>query len=150
FAAESTKVASRAMLFGGIIAIVFTSLTTLAGLVVYTKNQSLDPNQAISHFILEELTPVAVLAFFLLVFLAAISSASSLLHAASVVIVNDLIIPNMGKRKEAFYVNMTRWCVLLVGVFSVGAALLFESIIDLFSLAYTMAGGGVVPVLIVG
>lgn len=150
FAAESPKVASRAMLFGGIIAIVFTSLTTLAGLVVYTKNQSLDPNQAISHFILEELTPVAVLAFFLLVFLAAISSASSLLHAASVVIVNDLIIPNMGERKEAFYVNMTRWCVLLVGVFSVGAALLFESIIDLFSLAYTMAGGGVVPVLIVG
>ncbi|MGM9920146.1 MAG: sodium:solute symporter [Bhargavaea sp.] len=150
FAAESPKVASRAMLIGGIVAIVFTSLTTLAGIVVYTKNQSLDPNQAISYFILEELTPVAVLAFFLLVFLAAISSASSLLHAASVVIVNDLVIPNMKKREESFYVNLTRWCVLLVGVFSIGAALLFESIIDLFSLAYTMAGGGVVPVLIVG
>ncbi|EMR05973.1 Pantothenate permease [Bhargavaea cecembensis DSE10] len=150
FAAESPKVASRAMLIGGIVAIVFTSLTTLTGLVIYTKDQSLDPNQAISYFILEELTPVAVLAFFLLVFLAAISSASSLLHAASVVIVNDLVIPNMKKKEESFYVNMTRWCVLLVGVFSVGAALMFESIIDLFSLAYTMAGGGVVPVLIIG
>lgn len=150
FAAQSPKVASRAMLFGGIVAIVFTSLTTLAGIVIYTKNQALDPNQAISYFILEELTPVALLAFFILVFLAAISSASSLLHAASVVIVNDLIIPNMKKREESFYVGLTRWCVLLVGVFSIGGALMFESIIDLFSLAYTMAGGGVVPVLIVG
>lgn len=150
FAAKSPKVASRAMLFGGIVAIVFTSLTTLSGIIIYTKNQALDPNQAISYFILEELTPVALLAFFILVFLAAISSASSLLHAASVVIVNDLIIPNMKKKEESFYVKMTRWCVLLVGIFSIGGALLFESIIDLFSLAYTMAGGGVVPVLIVG
>lgn len=150
FAAKSPKTASRAMLYSGIMAIFFTILATIAGMVVRTQNPSLDPNQAIPWLIMEEMTQLAILTFFILIFLAAISSASSLLHAAAVVIINDLVIPNMQQKEESYYIRLTRWCVLLVGFFSIAAALWADSIIGLFSIAYTMAGGGVVPVLIVG
>lgn len=150
FAAKKPKDASRAMFYSGIAAIILTCLATLSGLVVKAINPDLDPSQAISWLILEEMTQLVALAFFILIYLAAISSASSQLHSAAVVITNDLIIPNTKGKTDNYYIKLTRWCVLLVGVFSVGAAIWAESIIGLFSLAYTMAGGGVIPVLVIG
>ncbi len=150
FAAKRPKDASRAMFYSGIAAIVFTCLASLAGMVVKALNPDMDPNVAMSWFILEEMTQFSVLAFFILIYLAAISSASSQLHSAAVVIINDLVMPNGKKRDDAYYVKLARWCVLIVGIFATAAALWAQTIIDLFSLAYTMTGGGVVPVLIVG
>ncbi|MED4781345.1 sodium:solute symporter family protein [Brevibacillus choshinensis] len=150
FAAKKPKAASRAMLYSGIVAIVFTCLATISGLVAKVQNPELDPNQAMPWLIMEEMTVTAALIFFTLIFLAAISSAASTLHSAAVVIINDLVIPNVPGKTDAQYVTYTRWCVLVVGVFAVAAALWASSIIGLFSMAYTMAGGGVIPVLIVG
>lgn len=150
FAANNPKSATRAMLYSGIVAIAFTCLATLSGMIVKVINPDLDSSQAISWLIMEEMTQFVALDFFILIFLAAISSASSQLHSAAVVIINDLVIPNSKTKKDDHLVRLTRWCVILVGIFSVGAALWAESIIGLFSFAYTMAGGGVVPVLIVG
>lgn len=150
FAAKRPKDASRAMLYSGIVAIVFTSLSSLAGIVIYAMYPDLDPNNAISWFILEEMTQFAILAFFILIYLAAISSASSLLHSASVVIINDLVMPNGKEKDDAYYVKIARLCVLIVGIFATAAALWAQTIIDLFSLAYTMTGGGVIPVLVIG
>lgn len=150
FAAKRPKDASRAMFYSGIAAIILTCLATISGLVVKVTNPNLDAGNAISWLILEEMTIMMALGFFILIYLAAISSASSLLHSASVIITNDLIIPNTKERTDGFYIKFTRWCILIVGIFAVGAAVWSESIIDLFSLAYTMAGGGVIPVLIIG
>lgn len=150
FAAREPKSARRAMFYSGIVAIVFTCLTTLAGVVAKVQNPDLVANQAMPWLIMEQMTQAAALIFFTLVFLAAISSAASQLHSAAVVIINDLVIPNTAKKTDAQYVKYTRWCVLLVGVFAIAAAMWAESIIGLFSMAYTMAGGGVIPVLIVG
>lgn len=150
FAAKRPKDASRAMFYSGIVAIVFTCLSSLAGMVVLAINPNLDPNSAISWFILEEMTQFATLMFFILIYLAAISSASSQLHSAAVVIINDLVIPNSKPEKDTVYVKFARYCVLLVGIFATVAAIWAQTIIDLFSLAYTMTGGGVIPVLIVG
>lgn len=96
------------------------------------------------------MTQFAALAFFIMIFMAAISSASSLLHSAAVVIINDLVIPNMKEKEDAFYLKLTRVSVVVFGMFTIVTAIWADSIIDLFSLAYSMAGGGVVPVLIVG
>lgn len=150
FAAKEPKSAKRAMFYSGIVAIVFTCMATIAGMVSKVQNPDLNSNQAMPWLILEEMTLGAALIFFTLIFMAAISSASSQLHSAAVVIINDLVIPNSAKKTESNYVRLTRWCVVLVGVFSIAAALWASSIIGLFSMAYTMAGGGVIPVLIVG
>lgn len=150
FASKSSKSASRAMLISGIVAIIFTTLATVSGLVVKLQNPTLDADNAISWLILEEMTQLAALAFFIMIFMAAISSASSLLHSAAVVIINDLVIPNIKEKTDLFYLKLTRVSVVVFGIFTIVTAIWADSIIDLFSLAYSMAGGGVVPVLIVG
>ena len=150
FASKNPKAASRAMLISGIVAIVFTVFATIAGMVVKIQNPNLAADEAISWLILEEMTQLAALAFFIMIFLAAISSASSLLHSAAVVIVNDLVIPNMKPKEDSYYLKLTRIGVIVIGAFTIGTAIWADSIIDLFSLAYSMAGGGVVPVLVVG
>ncbi|MCK1996632.1 sodium:solute symporter family protein [Psychrobacillus psychrodurans] len=150
FASKSSKSASRAMLISGIVAIIFTTLATVSGLVVKLQNPTLDADNAISWLILEEMTQLAALAFFIMIFMAAISSASSLLHSAAVVIINDLVIPNIKEKTDLFYLKLTRVSVVVFGILTIVTAIWADSIIDLFSLAYSMAGGGVVPVLIVG
>src|SRR5699024_412825 len=115
-AAKKPKDASRAMLYSGIAAIILTCLATLSGLVAKVINPNLDAGNAISWLILEEMTIMMALGFFILIYLAAISSASSLLHSASVIITNDLFIPNSKERPDAFYIKFTRWCILLVGI----------------------------------
>lgn len=150
FASKSSKSASRAMLISGIVAIIFTTLATVSGLVVKLQNPTLDADNAISWLILEEMTQLAALAFFIMIFMAAISSASSLLHSAAVVIINDLVIPNIKEKTDLFYLKLTRVSVVVFGIFTIVTAIWADSIIDLFSLAYSMAGGGVVLVLIVG
>ena len=150
FASKSSKSASRAMLISGIVAIIFTTLATISGLIVKIQNPTLNAENAIAWLILEEMTQFAALAFFIMIFMAAISSASSLLHSAAVVIINDLVIPNMKEKEDVFYLKLTRASVVLFGMFTIVTAIWADSIIDLFSLAYSMAGGGVVPVLIVG
>lgn len=150
FASKNVKSARRAMLISGIVAIIFTTLASISGMIVKIQNPTLNAENAISWLILEEMTQFAALAFFIMIFMAAISSASSLLHSAAVVIVNDLVIPNMKEKEDVFYLKLTRVSVIVFGMFTIVAAIWADSIIDLFALAYSMAGGGVVPVLIVG
>ncbi|WP_246027733.1 sodium:solute symporter family protein [Lysinibacillus antri] len=150
FAAENPKAASRAMFYSGIVAIVFTILASVSGMIVKAINPDIEAGNAIPWLILNEMTQSAALLFFILIFLAAISSASSQLHSAAIVIVNDLIIPFSKEIKDRKLIVISKWLVVLVGAFSILAALYSESIISLFAFAYTMTGGGVVPVLIVG
>lgn len=150
FAAVNPKAASRAMLYSGIVAIIFTILASVSGMIVKALNPNVESGNAISWLILNEMTQLVALLFFILIFLAAISSTSSQLHSAAIVIVNDLIIPFSKEVKDKSLISISRWLVVIVGIFSITAAVYSESIISLFSFAYTMTGGGVVPVLIVG
>ncbi|WP_036198737.1 sodium:solute symporter family protein [Ureibacillus sinduriensis] len=150
FAAQNPKSASRAMLYSGIGAIIFTILASVSGMIVRALNPDIDSANAIPWLILNEMTQSTALVFFILIFLAAISSASSLLHSAAIVIVNDLVIPFSKELKDGKLIVLSKWLVVMVGIFSTLAANFSESIINLFSFAYTLTGGGVVPVLIVG
>jgi len=85
-----------------------------------------------------------------LILAAAMSSADSNLNAASVILVNDLIRPFAPDKTDQELVNYAKVLTIIVGVFASLAAIYSSSIIGLFSKAYTMAGGGIVPVLLVG
>lgn len=150
FAANHPKAASRAMFYSGFVAIAFTILASVSGMLVKALNPDIEANNAISWLIMNEMTQSMALLFFILIFLAAISSASSLLHSAAIIITNDLVIPYTKKIQDRNLISISKWLVVLVGIFSTVTAVYSESIISLFSFAYTMAGGGVVPVLIVG
>ena len=78
------------------------------------------------------------------------SSADSLLNASAIIVVNDVIRPCKPDTPDNKLVDWTKKATIVIGVFACGIALYEESIIDLFAKSYTMAGGGVVPALIVG
>jgi SSS family solute:Na+ symporter len=81
---------------------------------------------------------------------AAMSSADSMLNAAAIIVVNDIIRPFKPGTEDLLLVTWTKRATIIIGIVACLLALYAESIIDLFAKAYTMAGGGVVPVLIVG
>lgn len=150
FASANPKIASRAMMYSGLAAIIFTIFASLSGMIVKAINPNAEAENAIAWLILNEMTQFAALLFFILIYLASISSASSLLHSAAIVIVNDLIAPFSKEMNDSKLIVLSKWLVVFVGAFSILAAVYSQSIIDLFSFAYSMTGGGVVPVLIVG
>lgn len=151
FAAKDSKTARRGMLISGILAVVFVSLTAMVGIVAKVLNPDLaNPNQAMPWLMLNY-TPTWVLAVvFTLILAAAMSSADSNLNSAAVILTNDLVRPFAPHLTDKQLVKCAKYITIIVGIFSTLAAIYSTSIIGLFSKAYTMAGGSVVPVLLVG
>ncbi|MDD4570208.1 MAG: sodium:solute symporter family protein [Tepidanaerobacteraceae bacterium] len=151
FAAKDATTARRGMFVSGVAAVIFVSLTALVGIVTKTLNPNLaDPNQAMP-WLMMNFTPTWVLAvIFTLILAAAMSSADSNLNSAAIILTNDLIRPFAPQLTDKQLVRCAQYVTIVVGVFATLAAIYSSSIIGLFSKAYTMAGGGVVPVLLVG
>jgi len=151
FAAKDSATARNGMLVSGIAAVVFVSLTAIVGIVTHAINPNLaDPNQAMPWLMLNYVPTWVLAVVFTLILAAAMSSADSNLNAASIILVNDLIRPFAPGKTDQELVNYAKLLTIIVGVFASLAAIYSSSIIGLFSKAYTMAGGGIVPVLLVG
>jgi len=150
FSAKDSKTARNGLLYSGIIAIIMVMLTALVGMVILTMNQGLKPDDAMPWFMMNYV-PIGISAMiFALILAAGMSSADSNLNSASILIVNDLIKPFNEKASDAELVKYAKILTVVVGIFAALAAIFAGSIISLFSKAYAMAGGGLVPLLIVG
>jgi SSS family solute:Na+ symporter len=150
FAAKDSKTAKNGMLWSGIIAIIMLALTALLGMVILTLNQGLKPGDAMPWFMMNYVPPFVTAMIFALVLAAGMSSADSNLNSASVLIVNDLIKPFSPNSTDKQLVNYAKILTVVIGVFAAIAAIYSSSILGLFSKAYSMAGGGLVPLLLVG
>lgn len=150
FAAKDARTARTAMLISGVLVIILVSLTAFVGMTAKALNPDLDPALAMP-WLMMNYVPLPVIAIvYALVLAAAMSSADSLLNASAIIVVNDVIRPMKPDTPDQQLVDWTKKATIIIGVVACGLALYAESIIDLFAKAYTMAGGGVVPVLIVG
>lgn len=150
FASKDGKTARNGMLVAGAFALVTTTLTVLVGMVTKALNPNIDPNMAMPWLMTNGLPLYITAIVFTLILAAAISSAASNLNSAAVIIVNDLIRPFGENISDRTLVKSAKGLTILVGAFAALAALYSPSIIGLFTKAYTMAGGSVVPVLLVG
>ncbi|KUO75647.1 MAG: sodium:solute symporter [Clostridia bacterium BRH_c25] len=150
FSAKDSKTAKNGMLWSGIIAIIMVMLTALLGMVILTLNQGLKPDDAMPWFMMNYVPPFITAMIFALILAAGMSSADSNLNSASVLIVNDLIKPFSPNSTDKQLVNYAKLLTILIGVFAAIAAIFSSSILGLFSRAYSMAGGGLVPLLLVG
>ncbi|HYE82896.1 MAG TPA: sodium:solute symporter family protein [Clostridia bacterium] len=150
FSAKDSKTARNGMLYSGIIAIVMVALTALLGMVILTLNQGLKPDDAMPWFMMNYVPPFVTAMIFALILAAGMSSADSNLNSASVLIVNDLIKPFNPNASDKQLVNYAKILTVIIGIFAAIAAIYSSSILGLFSKAYQMAGGGLVPLLIVG
>lgn len=150
FSATNGKTAKNGLLYSGIIAIIMVMLTALVGMVIFTLNQDLTPDNAMPWF-LNNYVPLGIAAMiFALILAAGMSSADSNLNAASILIVNDLIRPFKPNTSDKTLVMYAKLLTVVIGLFAGIAAIYASSILDMFSKAYSMAGGGLVPLLLVG
>ena len=138
------------MLISGVLVIVLVSLTAFVGMTAKALNPDLDPALAMPWLMMNYVPLWVVAIVYSLVLAAAMSSADSLLNASAIIVVNDVIRPFKPDTPDQQLVAWTKKATIVIGVVACSLALYAESIIDLFAKAYTMAGGGVVPVLIVG
>ncbi|MDY0094347.1 MAG: sodium:solute symporter family protein [Candidatus Vecturithrix sp.] len=150
FAAKDSKTARNGLLYSGIIAILMVMLTALVGMVILTLNQELKPDDAMPWLMMHYVPTFVAAMIFALILAAGMSSADSNLNSACVLIVNDLIRPFHTKATDADLVKYAKILTVIIGIFAAGAAIFANSILSLFSKAYAMAGGGLVPLLLVG
>ncbi len=150
FSATDTKTARNGMLYSGIIAILAVMLTAFVGMIIYTINQDLAPGDAMAWYMMNRV-PVAIAgAIFALVLAAGMSSADSNLNSAAVLITNDLIKPFKPDATDAQLVKYAKLLTVVIGIFAALGAIYASSIMSLFSRAYSMAGAGLVPLLVIG
>jgi SSS family solute:Na+ symporter len=138
------------MLISGVFVIIAVSLTALVGMTAKALNPGLDPSLAMPWLMMNHVPMFVVAIVFALILAAAMSSADSLLNASAIIVVNDIIYPFKPELTDAQLVSSAKKATVIIGVVASLLALYAQSIIGMFSKAYTMAGGGVVPVLIVG
>jgi SSS family solute:Na+ symporter len=150
FAAKDARTARTAMLISGVLVIVLVSLTAFVGMTAKALNPDLDPALAMPWLMMNYVPLWVVAVVYSLVLAAAMSSADSLLNASAIIFVNDVVRPFKPDTPDQQLVDWTKKATIVIGVVACALALYAESIIDMFAKAYTMAGGGVVPVLIVG
>ncbi len=150
FAAKDPNTARTAMFISGVFVIIAVSLTALVGMTAKALNPGLDPSLAMPWLMMNHVPMVVVATVFALILAAAMSSADSLLNASAIIVVNDIIHPFKPELNDAELVTWAKRMTIIIGVIASILALYAQSIIGMFSKAYTMAGGGIVPVLIVG
>lgn len=150
FSAKDSKTARNGLLISGILAVVLVMLTALVGMVIYTLNPNLESGDAMPWLMIHYMPVWLSAMVFTLILAAGMSSADSNLNSAAVLIVNDLIKPFRPDIEDKKLVRMATWLTVIIGVFACVAAIKASSILGLFSKAYAMTGGGLVPLIIVG
>ena len=150
FASKDSKTARNSLLIGGVYCLIAVSLTALVGIVARVLNPGLDPSLAMPWLIMNYTPKFVAATVFALILAAAMSSADSYLNSAAVILVDDIIRPFMKDDSDEKLVKYAKVATIIIGVVACFLSIFAESIIGMFSKAYTMAGGGVAPVLIVG
>jgi Na+/proline symporter len=150
FAAKDAKTARNGLLSSGTIAIIMVMLSALVGVIIFTMNPSLSPDDAMPWFMMNVVPPSIAVMIFLLILAAGMSSADSNLNSASVLLTNDVVKVFKPEISDKDMLKTVRWLTVIIGVFAAITAIYASSILSLFSRAYQMAGGGLVPLLVVG
>jgi SSS family solute:Na+ symporter len=150
FAAKDSKTARRGLFSSGTIAIIMVMMTAIVGMIIFTVNPNLKPEDAMPWFMMNMVPTYVAVMIFLLILAAGMSSADSNLNSASVLITNDIIKVIKPDLTDVQLLKIVRWLTVIIGVFAGVVAIYANSILSLFSRAYSMAGGGLVPLLVVG
>ncbi len=127
-----------------------TICTAIVGLIILTINQDLTQNQAMSWFMLNEVPLIVTVMLFVLVLAAGMSSADSNLNSAAILISNDLVRTFKTDLNDKQMIKITRILTVCIGVLAALGGIYAGSIMSLFSKAYSMAGAGLVPLLVIG
>ena len=136
FMAKSSKETFKGTLWSGIVSIPIFLLCGGIGLVAYTYNAQLSPNDALPVLVNDTLS-VGFRGLVIAALLAIIlSSAAGFLNAAAISFVNDLVKPMSRHPEKVNFLLMARLSTLLVGLIALVFALLIHNVLDILLAAY--------------
>ncbi len=140
---------ARGTFYSGIFSMPFFVIAGLIGLVALSLEPSLNPNLAMPYIVKTAL-PIGISGLVIAAIISIImSSADSFLNAASVAIVNDIVIPlKKNKQSDRAQLKLARLTNLAVGSFAVVFALKIESILEILIYSYNF-WAPVIPVPLV-
>ncbi|AEE90234.1 Na+/solute symporter [Tepidanaerobacter acetatoxydans Re1] len=150
FAAKDSRTARNGLLSSGTIAIIFVMLTAIVGMIIYTINPNLTGEDPMPWFMMNMVPTTVAVGIFMCIMAAGMSSADSNLNSATVLMTNDIVAVFKPDLTDAQLVTIVRALTVIVGILAAVISIYSDSILGLFSRAYSMAGGGLVPLLIVG
>jgi SSS family solute:Na+ symporter len=129
--AKDAKQASKAFRYSGYIYLLALSMITVIGLIAKILAPNLNPYMAVPYIV--DLLPIGFRGLAIAGLLAIImSTADSLLNAASVLLVNDVVIPlSRGQITEERKLQLARLSTFIIGVLSIIGAVSFESVLDI-------------------
>lgn len=137
FMAKSSYHTVKGTLASGLVSVPVFILCGAIGLIAYTYNQNIQPNNAFP-MIVSEVLPIGARGFVIAALLSIIlSSAAGFLNAASIAFVNDIIKPLKKSSNPKNLLVMARVSTLLVGFISIGFALTVKGVLDILLAAYT-------------
>ena len=149
FGCKNAKIAKRSMLWSGVVCLVFVLMTALSGVIIKTYNQDLNANTAMPWFMMNAMPKMLCAAIFVLVLCAGMSTADSCLNSSAVLVVNDVIHP-FKKQTDRQMVRSAKIATVVIGVLSCLCGIYAQTVLSLLSKAYTIAGVGLVPLLVIG
>lgn len=149
FGCKNAKTAKNSMLWSGIICLGFVLMTALTGVIIMTYNQELNANTAMPWFMMNAMPKALCAAIFVLVLCAGMSTADSCLNSSAVLVVNDVIHP-FKKQSDRQMVRSAKIATVIIGVVSCFCGIYAQTVLSLLSKAYTIAGVGLVPLLVIG
>lgn len=149
FAAKTPNQAKNSMLIQGFVLIVATIWSAFMGMSIYTLNPNLSNPEFAMPWALQEAMPLLLGVFMVGAIIAAImSTADTLLNAASLTFVRDILSP-LRKATIDNPLKVARISSLSIGALSLIIAVFSTSIIDAIMNAWGILGGGLlVPMLI--
>ena len=149
FSCKSGKDAKRSMMSSGIICLLFVFMTAFSGLIIMTFNQEQNANTAMPWFMMHIMPGWLCACIFVLVLCAGMSTADSCLNSAAVLVVNDFVHPFSGQ-SDRDLIRDTKIVTVVLGAASCLCGMFAQTILSLLSKAYSFAGAGVVPVIVIG
>lgn len=149
FGCKTAKTAKRSMLWSGIICLFFVLMTAMVGIIIVTYNQDLNANTAMPWFMMNCMHKALCAAIFVLVLCAGMSTADSCLNSSAVLIVNNVIHP-FSKQDDRQMVHSVKIATVVIGAISCFCGIYAQTVLSLLSKAYTIAGVGLVPLLVIG
>ncbi|NLJ76867.1 MAG: sodium:solute symporter family protein [Peptococcaceae bacterium] len=146
--AKTPKIAQQSCTIAGIFILVFTIFPTASGIIAKSINPNLENASEAIPFLISDVFPAAVAGLFIAAIIAAImSTADSILTAATSHITNDFYVKSLkmkGKEEDPKkLLFLSRFWVVVVGVVSIFMALVIPGIINLLMISYTIFTAGV-------
>ncbi|MTH47047.1 sodium:solute symporter family protein [Intestinirhabdus alba] len=141
YSAKNERVAIGGSLLCSLFMAIYAFIPAVLGLIALAAFPDIDPNNALATVSVHLLPPLVSGLLLSAVISATLSSASGDLLGAASTWVKDIHEPYFQK-KEVDTLKMSRWVVLVVGIFSILIALWSGEIISLLMFAFTLRATG--------